>query len=181
MKVVYLLGIDHRYQRADPGLSRAQVAAFRGYLVQICAVHRVCALAEEMSADALADHGCNESVLASVAAQLGLPHTYCDPSQKEQRALCIADENAVRAVAQMRGDRNAQIEELALQERRKREPVWASGIQALATFPTLFICGTWHIPSFSAVLMSHGLKPFIVHPQWDACQVDQGDAHLEMS
>lgn len=163
-----LLGTDHRFQRGDAEVPRYVINRFSSLIIDTCRLHQVAAIAEEMSTDALVEHGLRESVPACVARTIGLPHRYCDPGRSEQMILGIADENAVRAGSMVRQVPQHEIECLVSAERRKREPIWLARLQELATWPALFICGSWHIPSFSELLKKYGHSPIVIHSDWQA-------------
>lgn len=168
MPNILLLGTDHRYQFRDPSISSADMLEFERLISETCTMYDARLVAEEMSVAALNSRRLSELVPAATARSLGLAHLYCDPSPTEQLSRGIADENAVRAVAELRQTALTEVERLIAVERRKREPIWLEKLEACALWPALFIFGSWHSPSFSALLHDRGFSFTFVHSAWQA-------------
>jgi hypothetical protein len=173
-RTVALFGTNHVYQfgggvrLAGDYCTEDQEAGFRLAILSAAHVTHAQAIAEEMSIEALKLKGKSSSVVFQIAKSLDLQHRYCDPDKARQQALSIACENAVRAVGQMERLSEEDIESNALMERRKREPVWAAELKELNVWPVLFICGSWHIPTFSALLRSQSFEILLCESCWSA-------------
>jgi hypothetical protein len=163
-----LLGTDHRYQFSDPSISKSDILAFEQLIITTCESCGVNLIAEEMSLDALNIKQLSESIPASIAKRLKLPHLYCDPPVSEQLSLGIADENAIRAILGSRQTAPEEIQRFVELERRKREPVWLKNIEANAIWPVMFIFGSWHSQSFAELLSDHGHSYAFIHSAWRA-------------
>jgi hypothetical protein len=93
---VFLIGTDHRYQERQPCFKEASHHAFEVLLQRCVQENDIRAIAEEHSLDALSGKSLSRTVLDSLAALLGLPHKYCDPSIKQSVSLGIFQENQIR-------------------------------------------------------------------------------------
>lgn len=174
-QTVHLLGTNHGYQfgvgaqlNRNRTCSEHDVQLFRKTLLALCHSLKVTAIAEEMNADALAERSIVSTVPQAVAASLAIAHKHCDPDRKAQAALGMADENGVIAMNCMSGRSKREVRALVYEERRKREPYWKSELEALGVWPVLFICGSWHVPSFLSLRTSAGYSTTVVHSSWHA-------------
>jgi hypothetical protein len=92
-KFVYLVGTLHRFQGTYACFNRAtkaQLEEFKVYLKSLISRHEICAIAEELSIEALQkyphpDLPSGESVPFQVAKELGLAHKYCCPPDRATR------------------------------------------------------------------------------------------------
>jgi hypothetical protein len=81
-RAVYLIGVDHRFQRVGSlGLPPEVTAEFASTLKKLVREHQIRGVAEEMSIGG--------SLPFLIARELGLPHLYCDPSREIQQRLGI--------------------------------------------------------------------------------------------
>lgn len=161
-RTVILVGTNHEYQWCDPKHSAEQIDTFRSFLVQLCRTHGVCAIAEEMSLEALANNGRKESVPAEVARELCLAHQYSDPDLAEQSRLGIANEGVIELRKHREKLSQVETDQLIAAEYRKREGIWLSRIQSLDRWPLLFVCGSLHVTPFCAQLKASGCVVKIV-------------------
>src|SRR5438132_12555075 len=92
MRAVYLIGVDHRFQRVGSlGLPPEVTHEFACKLKALVREHQICGIAEEMSIDGFGMHrSAGGSVPFFVARAPGLPHLSRDPSRKLQQQLAIA-------------------------------------------------------------------------------------------
>ena len=173
--IVHILGTNHGYQFGSGArlnrmstCSKSDELQFSEEIRRLCRARGLFAIAEEMSAEALTQRDRKNSVPESVARELSLPHKYCDPDREMQARLGIADEGGIIAMGCMRGQSRRDIRALVYAERRKREPLWKSELEILGLWPVLFICGSWHVPSFSSLLETAGHPTSVVHRNWHA-------------
>lgn len=168
MRKVFIIGTNHVYQFGGGAVfkgatcSPEQENKFRQLLIKACRSYGVVAIGEELSDDALTEKNLTESVPRNEARALSLAHRYCDPNGKERIRLGIRDDSYIRATGQMSGKSEALIDEEVLAERKKREPYWCDQLSALDACPVLFVCGSWHVPSFSVLLRQSGADAIIL-------------------
>lgn len=181
---VFLVGTSHAYQFGkgvtfgDTTCTPEIAAQFRQYVIEVHDHYEIRAIAEEMSVEALAEMECTVSLLKFLADDVSVPHRYCDPIRRERANLGIRDENFIRAIGHISSKSPDEIEVEVLSERRKREPIWLAQLQSLNTWPVLFICGAWHIPSFTALLQQAGLPSVTLASDWGpnpSINTDAGD------
>ena len=159
--VVVLVRTNHKYQWADRCLPTEEIIKFHDFLVLLAQKHRVNAIAEEMSIEALRNNDQIESIPFQVAQALNITHQYSDPETAEQSKLGIMNEGVVKYYGKYRnGWSRQEIESRIEIEYRKREAVWLSKIKSLDKWPLLFICGSQHIIPFRDLLCKKG---YIVH------------------
>ena len=171
---VFIIGTSHAYQFGEGAVfgettcSPEKAILFRSLLISLCEQHRIRGIGEELSVDTLSEMNRAESIPNIVAASRSLPHRYCDPDQLERANLGIRDENYICAIGQMSRAPLGQIEQEIYVERRKREPYWLNQLNQLNAWPTLFVCGAWHVPSFSSLLRESGVLAKVVVEDWGA-------------
>jgi len=174
MRKVFIIGTHHVYQYGGGAVfdgvtcSPEQEAKFRQLLTKACRSHSAVAIGEEMSEDALTRMKRTESIPRNEARALSLAHRYCDASEDERNKLGIRDDSYIRATGQWSGKSKALIEEDVLEEHKKREPYWLDQLSALDAWPVLFVCGSCHVPSFSALLRQSGAEETILEDDWRA-------------
>ncbi len=117
-------------------------------------IELVCAIAEEMSLEALqkSHHPSlppGESVPFQAAKELGRPCKYCCPPDRATRD---------RLGISPYGD--------TPEDNEKREAYWLEQLEKLGLFPCLFVLGSSHVTSFSNLLKKSGYKAEIVHAEW---------------
>lgn len=169
---VFIIGTSHAYQFGEGAVfgetacSTEKAILFRGLLISLCEQYKIRGIGEELSVDALSEMNRAESIPRIVAAELSLPHRYCDPNQSERVNLGIRDENYISAIGQMSRKPPGEIEQEIYIERLKREPYWLKQLNHLSAWPTLFVCGAWHVPSFSFLLRESGVLSNVVVEDW---------------
>lgn len=147
MREIFLVGVNHKYQFGPDGViirygPPEAFAEFRQFLRDTIAGHGIRAVAEEMSLAALRRHSLPcDSIPCRIAAELNLPHRYCDPDPEIQERL-NTDSND------------------------KREKYWIQELMSLNVFPVLFVLGCDHIETFQLLLLGHGLTPLVVARDW---------------
>jgi hypothetical protein len=143
MRIVYLVGTDHRFQRVGSfGVSEEVSAEFTVQLTQLINERAGRGIAEEMSPEGLGLHRIHGGSLAfHLARELGLPHAYCDPPKnvrQQQHIVSHAD----------------------------RERSWLDQLRAFTAFPCLFILGADHVVSFSQLLNESDFTATVLFDDW---------------
>jgi hypothetical protein len=142
-RAVYLIGVDHRFQRVGSlGLPTEVTAEFASTLKELVREHQIRGIAEEMSVDGLGMHkAAGGSLPFLVARELGLPHRYCDPSRETQHQFGIKSD-------------------------AQRERYWLDQLNSFAEYPCLFVLGATHSTSFSSLLAESGFTATILFDDW---------------
>ena len=174
-KRLVLIGTSHTYQygAGNAWSSKAPCTpeaeqAFRKMLTDIAVKHRVGGIAEEMNEDGLAEAEKLASVPQIIAGILGLPHIVCELNRQERVVLGIEQENEIRISAFLNGKSEEDVEVALKEQFLRRESVWLERVEALGTWPVLFICGANHVPSFSALLRQRGVDCEVLDADWQA-------------
>jgi hypothetical protein len=143
MRAVYLIGVDHRYQRVGSlGLPQEVTHEFACKLEEVVREHQIRGIAEEMSIDGLGMHrAAGGSVPFFVAREVGLPHLYCDPSREIQQRLGIVSD-------------------------AEWENYWLTQLRTFGGYPCLFILGANHSSSFSRLLNESGFSATVLFDNW---------------
>ena len=172
MRIVVLVGTDHKFQRPVNGSEDTGIESFRHAIRELCLRHKVHALAEEMNPQALQEYEMTESIPYQLCGELGLLHQYSDPSLQERTALGIRRDCDI----ELQGWRerwprkkiNAGIHShgSAVSD-RIREKEWLRRIQALDTWPLLFVCGADHFAQFSKLLQMAGITVVEAYKDWE--------------
>lgn len=168
--MVVLVGTNHKYQWADRYLPIEEIKKFYDFLILLAQRHRINAIAEEMSIEALRDNGQIESIPFKVAQSLDIPHQYSDPEIDEQSKHGIMNEGVIELYGVRNGWFRQEIERRIEIEYRKREAVWLSKIKSLGKWPLLFICGSVHIIPFHNLLRNEGYLVDIEIENWVPAQ-----------
>lgn len=157
--MIHLLGVDHKFQflptlsweEGGPLIDPTPPALFERFLLEWAAKIYPDLVAEEASRPSLENH--KVSVARRVADHFGIPHQFCDPNPTERLAMY----------------ESAGIPEE--QDRRDgfpiRETFWLSKLSEKTEAHTiLFICGAYHIDSFSLKLRSASYDVNVVERDW---------------
>jgi hypothetical protein len=172
-RIVYLLGTSHAYQgryEIKKTVSKNDLIKFKKFLREICRAYEIKAICEELRPEYLDNRHKGISIPMEVASSLkDVKHEYCNPSQKQMEAMGIRHSGyftqgiKLPKPLKLEDQKNLTQEEaddLEWQEDRKREPYWFCKIHDLNTWPTLFICGSKHVSTFSRLLET---ATFTVH------------------
>ena len=140
---VYLIGVDHRFQRVGSfGLPPGVTDEFASLLRALAPEHQIRGIAEEMSIEGLGMHrSAGGSLAFLIARELGLPHLYCDPSKETRQRLGIGSD-------------------------ADREQYWLEQLRSFTAFPCLFVTGATHTVSFSRLLRSSGFTASVLFDDW---------------
>ncbi len=170
-KKVILIGTSHTFQRAGNKGS----AEFEQFIRQVAAEHKVLAIAEEMSPEALRDGEPAKSVCHLIAADLILHHRFCDPETEERNAAGIVGVQQIQIAGWQHHDGQdgewAQAEIKASHD--KREAIWLSRMQELDVWPLLFVCGANHATSFSEKLEAATIAVELIAEDWALPQAEE--------
>jgi hypothetical protein len=140
----YIVGTSHVYQRPPP-TRRVEAALLRDYLVEVGRRCRIGAIGEELHPDHLRGRDLERSTCADAAIELGIEHRYCDPSPDGRNSLGIPS-----------GEKGYSA----------RERYWMQCLLDLDRWPCLFVCGAYHVGSFSTLLAHNKLVPVVACKNW---------------
>lgn len=174
-KRLVLIGTKHTYQygagnawNSEAPCTPEDEQAFRQMLADVAAKQHVGCIAEEMNEDGLADAKKSESVPQIIAGILGLPHVFCELNRQERVAQGIKQESDIRVAAFFKEEPEEYVEDELKDQFHRRESIWLARIEAIDTWPVLFICGADHVPSFAALLQENGVECAVLYPEWKA-------------
>ncbi|MBU0769348.1 MAG: hypothetical protein KJ687_09685 [Proteobacteria bacterium] len=167
--LIVLVGTNHKYQCPDRCLPIEEIKKFYDFLIFLVQKHRINAIAEEMSIEALHDNDQIESIPFKVAQALdNIPHQYSDPEIDEQSKHGIMNEGVIELYGVRNGWPRQEIESRIEIEYRKREAVWLSKIKSLDKWPLLFICGSLHMIPLHNLLRNEGYLVQVEIENWVA-------------
>lgn len=156
--MIIVVGTSHSIQRTSLEL--------RGFLENACRQFDVNAIAEEMSEEALSQHGCAESVPMQVARALDIRHRLCDPSNAERAKLGIRQEADIRAPALGSTLSDPEVAVLLADSNTRRERYWLEQLRVLNVSPLLFVCGPDHVVSFVQLLKREDIAVRVAAENW---------------
>jgi hypothetical protein len=162
MNVITLIGASHAYQY--PGNPDAD--AFEAFIRAIMHSQHFAAIVEEMSLEALSEHGAPLSICKRVADERGTRHCYCDPDRDTRSRNDIRQENEIRVSAHFKGSSEREIREKIRASHDRREQYWLDRIIELDRWPVLFICGADHIGSFCVKVRALGIVANVFISDW---------------
>lgn len=156
---LYIVGTHHKHQFAccnafDPAEQESN--AFAVYLKEQCQSLNIQTLAEEMCSDARQKWQIQQTVPQSVADELGISHTDCDPTEKERAVLGIQNEGLIKMNGLMHEEPEETVQENIRAEYDKREWEWIRRLDQLQHERVLFVCGTDHSRSFAEKTVQRG-------------------------
>src|SRR2546426_7823847 len=122
--MVIVVGTSHPVQMATDDLNAEAGEELMAFLENLCLKREIRAVAEEMSAEALAESGCLDSIPMRLARSLRVEHRFCDPDRSERGRLGIRQENDIRTKAFLSGWSESEISSRILAEHAKREQYW---------------------------------------------------------
>jgi hypothetical protein len=168
MKIVVLIGTDHKFQKPIDGPHREGIENFRNTIRQLIIQHDLCAIAEEMNLAALMEDNLQISVAQQISVELGnIPHNFSDPaSGKERSDLGIQGSNEIRLEGMNLGWTDEQVDAAIEESYRLREREWLRRIQDFDKWPLLFICGSNHFTHFSILLREAEMNVIEAYRDW---------------
>jgi len=87
MKTVIIIGTSHKYQRQET----PKADLFRAFVENICSASKVRGITEELSVEALAQHGSSQSVGYQIAKATSVAHRYCDMNNAQRKIAGMID------------------------------------------------------------------------------------------
>ena len=161
-RTVYVVGTLHRYQgryniNSGQVATKAELEQFKRFLKEIISQLSIRWIAEEMSVEALVnnrhpDLPSGESVPFQVSGELRLaPHGYC-----------CAPDRATREKLGLSPDGTPDTPD----DQKKRETYWLEQLEKRNSFPCLFVLGSSHADTFTALLKKSQLTPVLLIEEW---------------
>lgn len=163
MPDVAIIGTCHSYQRGQ-----IDAEAFEQMVESYASAYSFAAIAEEMSRDALAEHGLKQSICERVADRRHLDHSYVDPDGPMRTTLGIEPTMNVDW-AGMKGCPYSRQEIEQHNWNRNfhpREKYWLERLHKFDRWPVLFVCGADHVESFAAKVKGAGRSYVILEFDW---------------
>lgn len=171
MRQIVLIGTWHHFQL--PG--GPESASFGMFVEDIFSQHRVAAIAEEMSEDALAENGVTQSVGHQIALARGLAHRYCDPSRNKRVVMYVLQESDIRKTGFLQSWEPGRIESEIRSSHAIRERYWLDRLSELDIWPALFVCGANHVSYFRDLLEKQGFEVTVAADDWEPCSASMTD------
>ena len=162
MKKVAVVGTSHIYQRPD----NPNAVAFEELIQSLLEASHFGAIGEEMSIEALSEHGTATSICERIAGERGIRHLYCDPDWQTRLRHDIWQENQIRWTAHTERLSEQEIRERILASYDRREHYWLDRILELDCWPLLFICVADHVDSFAAKVRARGRSAKVLRFDW---------------
>lgn len=167
MRTVVLIGTDHKFQKPIDGPHRTGIESFRNTIRKLHAQHKLSAIAEEMSLEALQENDLEQSVAQQLCIELGqLPYNFSDPASRERFDLGIRGGNEIKLEGLKRGWTDEHVDEEIVQSYRIREREWLRRIQDFDKWPLLFICGANHFAHFAELLRKSEFNVIEAYHDW---------------
>ncbi len=134
-RCVVIVGTGHSFQIPPAGPVANEL---RTFLSEICSTHRVRAIAEEMSQEALANWGVTSSLCHEFAIATGVPHRYCDLDEAQRCAAGVRHVNRIKADGFFYDWSPEKIEQESRASHSIREHHWMTELLNLNNWPVLF-------------------------------------------
>lgn len=172
--MLYIIGTSHHYQfGAGVRFGRsycteADQSALAEMLRDLAVSFSAEVLAEELNQRALTEVEKTASVMQSVAAELAIPHLFCEPDRAERVNLGIRDENEIRISAFPDKLDEAVVQRLVVESWRRREKEWLRRLVVAKTKNVVFVCGADHIETFVPLAQEQGFECKVLHANWEA-------------
>ena len=152
-KIVYIVGTDHRFQGRKKFLfpaTKHQLDEFKTFLKKAIHNYGIRSVAEEMNEEHLTNFADlqlppKKSIPYLAAEELSLRHKYCDPERARRAELNIPEDDSV--------------------EKKAKEKWSVAQLQTSGRF-RLFVLGSNHTSSFSALLATSGFTPILLKQEW---------------
>jgi len=161
---ITLIGTSHRLQ--VPG--KPGSADLEREIERVLNARNFAAIAEEMSLEALMEKDAAESICKRVADRRRLRHEYCDPDRETRSRLGIpTDSNLIKALGQLQGWTEAEIDRKVREAFSQREQYWLERLLELDSWPVLFVCGADHVGTFPEKVKTIGRTVSVLHRDWE--------------
>jgi hypothetical protein len=161
---VILFGTCHIYQWGTT--DSEAVDRFQRRLVEIVVRYSAVCIAEEMSQDSLLQVGKQNSTVATLCAQRGLFHAYCDPPVSEQLALGIENQGHIHLRVQFGEMTLHEADTCVATQYRMREQYWLDLLLRLEKWPLVFVCGSHHVQFFGSLLAHSCINVVTEEKSW---------------
>lgn len=171
--LLLVVGTGHHYQFGagvhfgDDCCTEECEVAFTKMLRELTVAHGIRLLAEELNQQALEEVDKNTSVVQAIAAELSIPHLFCDPDRQERYDLGIKTENDIRISAFPKTLPEDVVQTLCAESWRRRELEWLRRLDAVKSKVVLFVCGANHVPTFVPMALAQGIAIKVAHTAWE--------------
>jgi len=162
--MIFVHGVNHNTQHRGNGSDAEGASRLEILVEEFYGQKDISLVAEEFSEEACEHSGVKTSVCLEISKRLPLlRHIYCDPSSSERRKLRIPSQAAlVKRVKKDLGvkivmgkESNEYYDQLRSQYHDIREKFWLAKLEPYKDKgqKVLFVCGSDHVASFSAMLL----------------------------
>lgn len=163
-KMIYIHGINHNTQHRGNGSDVEGASRLETFVEDFYGKKNISILGEEFSEEACEYSSVKSSVCLEISKRLPLlRHIYCDPSSSERQKLGIPSQDEL--VKQVKKDLGVKIfmgkesndyyDRLRSQYHDIREMFWLAKLEPYKGKKILFVCGSDHVDSFSAMLLEN--------------------------
>lgn len=172
--MLHIIGTGHHYQFGSSvrfgnyRCSAEDQNAFARLLRDLATSCVADVLAEELNPQALEEVGKTTSVMQLVAAELAIPHLFCEPDRTERAKLGIRDENEIRVSSFPNDLHESVVQSLLAESWRRREQEWLRRLVGARSKNVVFVCGSEHISTFVAFAQQQGVQCKVVDDSWEA-------------
>ncbi len=172
IREVFIMGTSHPLQCGVKSCSPESIAALENVIRRILSEYSIGRIAEEMSADGLAEVLKGEETRSTVCQRIAgdIPVVFVDLGREERAALCLG-RGDIDAFMFSHGRSNSEQEwvrdvlsDLAAEV---RERVWVARILSGPEWPVLFVCGADHVASAKTLFTRVGVRSTIVYRDFD--------------
>jgi hypothetical protein len=163
-KMIYIHGVNHNTQHRGNSSDAESAIRLEIFVEDFYGKKNISIVAEEFSEEACEYSGVKTSVCLEISERYPLlRHIYCDPSSSERRKLGIPSQaELVKRVKKDLGvkivmgkESNEYYDRLRSQYHDIREKFWLAKLEPYKGQKVLFICGSDHVASFSAMLLEN--------------------------
>jgi hypothetical protein len=162
VKAVALFGTSHSYQiPGDAG------SPLRAPIEKACVSLKIRAIAEEFSVDELINRNVDASICEQIATRFNIRHRYCDPNPEEREKLGVRHESLIKAEGWHRNWAQERIKREVRASHAIREQHWLNQIVDMNCWPTLFVCGAYHVSPFAKLLRQNGITVKTIERDWE--------------
>ena len=165
-KAVVLVGTSHAYQRGGESCSPSELIAFQDFIYSLCQKWQIELVTEEMSQGALEERGLTDSTVKQVVSSNSIRHKYIDPDREQRKGLGITENSDIKVQGVFQEWSDAEIERRIGVEYKKRESLWLWSLLLIDQWPSLFVCGSEHVDSFSKLLQNSQIVVHIGASDW---------------
>jgi hypothetical protein len=161
VKTVALFGTSHNYQ--IPGGAGSPLGA---PIEKACATLKIRAIAEEFSVEELINRNVDTSICEQIAKRFNIRHRYCDLNPEEREKLGVRHESLIKTEGWHRNWAQERIKREVRASHAIREQHWLNQIVDMNCWPTLFVCGAYHVSPFGKLLRQNGITVKTIQRDW---------------